>query len=97
MPRSEDDELNAAFAELKDAFTAVARKHTGAVRDLLLEAAGNMAPGPGDDADAIEDMSETYEDLIDRLEDRAVTDPAAARAMDEIGAAVHKTMWRLIR
>lgn len=91
------DPLDTAFTELKASFNAVAERNSGDIRDLILHAADALTVKPGDDdGDAIERMAETYEDLLDELEVKAITDPRAAKALDDLGAAVSKTMARVM-
>jgi hypothetical protein len=80
------------FSDLKESFTDVAGRTTGDMRDLILLSANVLAPRSG--VGAVERMAQAYDDLMDELEEKSLTDPRAAEAMDDLGAALSKSMAR---
>lgn len=83
-----------AFADLKESFTDVAGRTTGDMRDLILLSASNLSPRCG--VGAVERMAQAYDDLMDELEEKSLTDPRAAEALDDLGAALSKSMARMM-
>lgn len=85
------DPFDDAFADLKGGFDAVAGWNTGAVRDTILEVSGNIALVPG--AGPLR-LAAAFDDVVDDLEEQALTNPAAAQALDDLNAAMSKALAR---
>jgi rubrerythrin len=95
MNKSPPSPETAELKNLQTVFQNVASRHTGSVRQILLEAGENLV-SPSDDEDKIETVAAVYSDAIDALEQEAETNPAAAAAMEEIGEAVQRSLRRMM-
>ena len=95
--RRQPDALDAELGQLKQVFQAVAQRHHGEVRDIVLQASECLTVKSNDPEAKADAMTDAYLAAVEKLEKGGKTDLDAAAAIEDLGDAVSKSISRMTR
>lgn len=95
--RPKPDALDVELGQLKQVFQAVAQRHHGEVRDIVLQASECLTVKSNDPEVKADAMTDAYLAAVEKLEKGGKTDLDAAAAIEDLGDAVSKSITRMTR